>query len=834
LIRFVIAALLLLADPALAQTPANPAVNAPMPAATAKPSVPGVMVPDQNTCFVSGANGQLSCPPKSITFSDGTVCTPGQSTSAGAPIPCAPQLGTPLGVYALVAGVNTITASGRYICPLPSGCVLAPPAPALGTTIIAQNDVGMSGPIVIDAPPGTAQFSTQSLVSPLPVQSILQVSGYAAEISLIGDGPNYYLIDPDGTNGSVTVTPGETLTVTPAGTGAGTVTSSPTGITCGTTCTNSYASGATVVLTAAAGSGSSFTGWSGGGCSGTGTCSVTLAANTTVTATFANASTFALTPTTAGTGTGTITGSSSGINVSCGPAVGACSAVNFPSGTVIVLTAAAASNSTFAGWSGGTCSGSAATCSVTMSGAVAVTATFNLSAVTYETLNVNVSGSGSVTSTSSPTQGGQITCPPVACTVNFVQGTVVTLTAAAQSGATFSGWSGGGCSGTGTCSVTMSANESVTATFTSASRNVLLQPFQNTSLWNVAIGSNATYVAANVCSSGASSCPAGLYWDDDSLGLTPTATPLVGLYASSCAQWNGCNPCTTSLQQNTSVPLGGLPLPPSLTYYDAGNNAAGAVVLNDSKTVANFQPFTVCTAGAGAVYTDAYGGFPGSYWPTTNLYTDGLVGSHGGSGLSALGGTIRLADTNGPIAAGTTMNHVLKIEQDGLFNSFGTGTGCCNWPATNNDGGNEGLLLAILPSFNCATQMSTNLGKSICLTMQNYGALIVDNPGWSAIGFAWEYSVSSNGASAMTTAPAQYFSNTGFYPSCGWSGAPGGNSYCYTALRTDIQTIMHNIQVVTSYGGTALSGCTPYSLYQCNPSAYGTPRQALLPAVTAP
>jgi hypothetical protein len=41
---------------------------------------------------------------------------------------------------------------------------------------------------------------------------------------------------------------------------------------------------------------------------------------------------------------------------------------------------------------------------------------------------------------------------------------VVTLTAAAASGSTFTGWSGA-CTGTGACSVTMSAAQSVTATF---------------------------------------------------------------------------------------------------------------------------------------------------------------------------------------------------------------------------------------------------------------------------------------------------------------------------------------------------------------------------------
>jgi len=71
----------------------------------------------------------------------------------------------------------------------------------------------------------------------------------------------------------------------------------------------------------------------------------------------------------AGTGTGTIVSSPSGLN--CGPTC----AVSFATGTSVTLTAAAASGSTFAGWSGA-CTGTG-TCAVSMTVARSVTATFN-------------------------------------------------------------------------------------------------------------------------------------------------------------------------------------------------------------------------------------------------------------------------------------------------------------------------------------------------------------------------------------------------------------------------------------------------------------------------
>jgi large repetitive protein len=77
------------------------------------------------------------------------------------------------------------------------------------------------------------------------------------------------------------------------------------------------------------------------------------------------------------------------------------------------------------------------------------------------TATVSKLGPGSGTVHSSP---AGITCGST-CSAQFASGSSVTLTAAAAAGSTFAGWSGGGCSGTGTCPLTMSTAVSVTATF---------------------------------------------------------------------------------------------------------------------------------------------------------------------------------------------------------------------------------------------------------------------------------------------------------------------------------------------------------------------------------
>jgi hypothetical protein len=75
-------------------------------------------------------------------------------------------------------------------------------------------------------------------------------------------------------------------------------------------------------------------------------------------------------------------------------------------------------------------------------------------------LSVTRGGNGSGTVTSQP---AGISCG-AACSAAYASGTSITLTAAPDSGSTFSGWSGD-CSGTGTCTVSMTQARAVTATF---------------------------------------------------------------------------------------------------------------------------------------------------------------------------------------------------------------------------------------------------------------------------------------------------------------------------------------------------------------------------------
>jgi hypothetical protein len=241
-----------------------------------------------------------------------------------------------------------------------------------------------------------------------------------------------------------------TVTVTPNGDGAGTVTSTPIGIDCGSTCDANFDIGTQVTLMPAPAAGMTFVGWTGGGCTGTGPCIVTVTANTTMQASFAHDDSLVVTR--AGNGTGTVTSSDG--TISCGTN---CS-YQYPRNSIVTLIATAGAHSNFAGWSGGGCTGTGA-CVVTMSAATNVTATFTLQTFTLTTARAG-NGGGVVRSVDN-----NINCD-ANCSFIYSYGTMVTLNATANIGSTFSGWSGGGCSGTGACVVTITAVVAVTATFT--------------------------------------------------------------------------------------------------------------------------------------------------------------------------------------------------------------------------------------------------------------------------------------------------------------------------------------------------------------------------------
>jgi hypothetical protein len=240
----------------------------------------------------------------------------------------------------------------------------------------------------------------------------------------------------------------------------GTVISTPEGINCGNgirPCNAAFDPGTMVNLSAPLVPFSMFQDW-GGDCSGGGSCVLQMITDRSVTANFvASSATYSISVTKAGAGTGMVEGS----GVDCGST---CS-LAAPANSLAVLTAFPDPGSVFAGWSGGGgCAVGQVDCVVAMDSDQAVTATFKSGPVFILTVQISGTGSGEVL-ISPPGPFPSTTCTAT-CSQPFARGAAVGIGANwdSASGTTFGGW-GGACFNQPTCFVTMTSDQTVTATF---------------------------------------------------------------------------------------------------------------------------------------------------------------------------------------------------------------------------------------------------------------------------------------------------------------------------------------------------------------------------------
>jgi len=295
-------------------------------------------------------------------------------------------------------------------------------------------------------------------------------------------------------------------------------------------------------------------------------------------------------------GNGTVTSSPAGI--SC-PSIN-CSA-NFASGTTVTLTATAAAGATFAGWSGAACSGTG-TCSVNMTAAQSVTATFNL--VTFP-LSVTSAGSGSGSITSNPSG---INCPTTTCSASFTSGTTVTLTATPAAGSTFAGWSGAACPGTGACSLSMTANQLVTATFQVA--NISTTTKLAVSSTQAIAGSAVTFTARVSPTSGSTTPTGSVTFKNGStiLGVVPLSNGVASLTTSSL----GPGPYTVTASYSGDTNSG------------SSTSAPVALTVVDYTVTPSALSLTVKRGQSGQVTLAVTPAPAGSFSPTVTFSCSGL------------------------------------------------------------------------------------------------------------------------------------------------------------------------------------------------------------------
>ena len=262
-----------------------------------------------------------------------------------------------------------------------------------------------------------------------------------------------------------------------------------------------YPAGTTVTLTAVPGSGNQFGGW-GGDLSGTiNPSSVTVNSDKNIIAAFTSlpAGIFSLTIEKIGSG-----------NVTLNPPGGI-----YSEGAVVTLTAVPGAGFQFNTWSGDL-NGATTSQTLTMDAHKTVTAEFSEIAPTQFALTINVTGLGSVTLD-----------PPGG---NYDAGTVVTLTAAADSGYLFNGWSGDLSGVLSPATITMDSDKTISAEF------IELPPEQYTLNVNV-VGSGmvmlnppgGTYDAGTVVTLTAAADPGYLFagWGGDLSGLENPQTIVI-------------------------------------------------------------------------------------------------------------------------------------------------------------------------------------------------------------------------------------------------------------------------------------------------------------------
>lgn len=339
-------------------------------------------------------------------------------------------------------------------------------------------------------------------------------------------------------------------------------------------------------------------------------------------------------------------------------------------------------------------------------------------------------------------------------------------------------------------------------TTSSIFRNPYVQPFAVNSIWNMPIGSSATFSAANLATAGATEAPV---LDYEHIIQSPTA-PLINVYYSSVGWPTVCSTPTSGTILQT------VPVPSSYTVGPDGGNDGSTFLGPDYRTIQQNQPFSRCTVGANGTAMVAP-----SLW-TVDFYGAGIYGAHGGSDLSSIGGSLRVGELR-PNQTGPAHAIKLNINSGQLW----SGTPGFLWPANNRDSGSTvysgtnsnlqmGSLLAIPPSVTLASlALQTSLagdntkgpGAQLFWTLQNYGLYIVDSTASSttpSFGISIEASGTGPTATGYTQGfEAQFFNDWGYGPQQWGAGSAWANDFLL--LMSTLQAVTNNTSTTIGGGG---------------------------------
>ncbi len=387
-------------------------------------------------------------------------------------------------------------------------------------------------------------------------------------------------------------------------------------------------------------------------------------------------------------------------------------------------------------------------------------ATFQL-AVTGPT-----SGTGTVTSAPAG-----INCPTT-CTATFTQNTAVTLTETPAAGYTFTGW-GGACSGTGTCSMTVSAATAVTASFAQAATPQL----------TVTLSGSGTVTSSPAGINCPTTCNASFA---QSTPVMLSETPATGyIFTGWGGACSGTGVCTATISGATAVTASFAQAPmPQLTVTVSGTGTVTSTPAGitcpgtcSAAFAQNSQVTLTETPGAGNVF----GGWGGACANTTTTCTLTISGATAVSAAFSLPATAALTVT--VTGTGTVTSSPAGISCPGACSaSFpqnsqvsltavpGSGYGLGAW--TGACSGNTSPCVFTISSPSSVTATFTQLG-TVTVSLIGVGTGTVTSspsgincPGTCSASFA-------NNTAVTLTATANAKSVF-----AGWTGVCAGNNTC--------------------------------------------------------
>lgn len=280
-------------------------------------------------------------------------------------------------------------------------------------------------------------------------------------------------------------------------------------------------------------------------------------------------------------------------------------------------------------------------------------------------------------------------------------------------------------------------------TVEAGTRDPLKWPFSQKSIWNMPIGSKAVYVHAKI----EKATSWGMTLDEDYLVLSPES-PSVPIYQNFAGWDRNKSRCTIDGNLLFSAPIPKTFIVSPETWDGATPNAGLAVLMPDKHTIKQTQPFAFCDPTKGA--TSQY------VFEDTDIYSDGMYGAHGASGLSCIGGALRIHELT---PSSGKIRHALKVNLYGKKNIYyDAETKGYRWPAKSADAYaadnylklrtspavkacRMGALLALPRKMNLdSLGFETQPAKILAQAFQDYGAYVVDDTGWDVYAIITEWS----------------------------------------------------------------------------------------------